>query len=167
MKVDQTKFSEPFLDLSCLRALISGGESNVADTCDKLTRILCHYRTPKCFIRPGFGMTETCAGSIYNAKNCPSYDIAQAAEFCSLGEGIQGIHMRIVRSDGTKTSMNEVGSLEVSGAVVFKGYYQDEKATHESFTPDGWFRTGDLGLLDSDGRLRLTGRDKDIIVING
>lgn len=112
-------------------------------------------------------MTETCAGSIYNAKDCPYYDIAQEAEFCSLGEYISGIQMRIIRPNGTEAAVNEIGSLEVSGPIVFSGYYNDEKATQEAFTHDGWFKTGDLGLLDSNGRLRLTGRSKDIIVING
>jgi long-subunit acyl-CoA synthetase (AMP-forming) len=112
-------------------------------------------------------MTETCAGSIYNATNCPSYDITEGAEFCSLGEPIHGMQMRIVRTDGTEADVKEVGSLEVTGSVVFRGYYNDAKATHEAFTPDGWLKTGDLGLLDSGGRLRLTGRDKDTIVING
>ena len=69
--------------------------------------------------------------------------------------------------DGSIASANEIGSLEVSGPVVFQGYYNDESATQDAFTSDGWFKTGDLGLLDSKGRLRLTGRDKDIIVING
>jgi long-subunit acyl-CoA synthetase (AMP-forming) len=159
--------SQPALDLSSLRALISGGESNVVDTCDKLTHLLGQYGASTYFIRPGFGMTETCAGCIYNATNCPSYDITAGAEFCSLGESIHGLQMRIVRSDGTVAEVKEVGSLEVTGSVVFRGYYNDVKATREAFTPDGWFKTGDLGLRDSGGRLRLTGRHKDTVVING
>jgi long-subunit acyl-CoA synthetase (AMP-forming) len=137
------------------------------DICDKLTRMLRRYGAPKSFIRPGFGMTETCAGSIYNAINCPSYDVAQHVEFCSLGECINGMQMRISRHDGTEANTNEIGSLEVSGPVVFQDYYNDKKATREAFTSDRWFKTGDLGLINFSGRLRLTGRDKDIIVING
>lgn len=158
--------SQAAFDLSSLRALISGGESNVVDTCNNLTRKLQHYGAPRSFIRPGFGMTETCAGSIYNALNCPSYDIAQGTEFCSVGECIQGIQMRIVQPDGTESGVNEIGSLVVSGPVVFAGYYNDDISTREAFTDQGWFKTGDLGLLDANGRLRLTGREKDI-VING
>jgi long-subunit acyl-CoA synthetase (AMP-forming) len=55
----------------------------------------------------------------------------------------------------------------MSGSVVFNKYYNDSSATNAAFTPDGWFRTGDLGLLDANRRLRLTGRNKDIVVING
>jgi acyl-CoA synthetase (AMP-forming)/AMP-acid ligase II len=159
--------TERSINLSSLRAFISGGESNVTEICDKLSQLLWNFGAPRSFIRPGFGMTETCAGSIYNAIDCPSYDIEQGEEFCSLGECIEGIEARIVRSDGSEAETNEIGSLQVSGPAVFAGYYYDEAATREAFTADGWFKTGDLGLLDSCGRLRLTGRDKDITVING
>jgi acyl-CoA synthetase (AMP-forming)/AMP-acid ligase II len=154
------------LDLSSLRTLLSGGESNVVDTCDKLTRLLAQYGAPRSFISPGFGMTETCAGSIH-ALDCPSYDIAQGTEFCSVGVPIPGLRMRIVRHDGRETAKNEVGLLEVSGPVVFSGYLNDPEASDAAFTPDGWFRTGDVGLLDSKGALRLTGRSKESVVING
>ncbi len=53
------------LNLSSLRALISGGEANVVKTCVALQDLLAAYGAPEAFIRPGFGMTETCAGSIY------------------------------------------------------------------------------------------------------
>lgn len=61
------------LDLSCLRALISGGEANVVETCAALTGLLSQHGASKNIIRPGFGMTETCAGMIYG-QDCPSYD---------------------------------------------------------------------------------------------
>jgi thioesterase domain-containing protein/acyl carrier protein len=154
-------------DLSSLRALVSGGESNVVDTCAKLSVQLQSYGAPGSFIRPGFGMTETCAGSIYNTLDCPEYDLSQGTEFCSLGECIPGIQMRIMQPDGIESSANEIGLLEVSGPVVFSGYYHDENSTQQAFKSPRWFSTGDLGLLDSNGRLRLTGREKDTIVING
>ncbi|KAJ6076960.1 NRPS-like protein [Penicillium canescens] len=165
-RLKATEESLPNLDLSSLRALLSGGESNVVDTCDQLTRMLAQYGTPNSFISPGFGMTETCAGSIH-ALDCPSYDLAQGAEFCSVGVPIQGLRMRIIRHDGTEAGKNEIGSLEVSGPVVFSGYYNDPKGSDGAFTPDGWFKTGDVGLIDSNGSLRLTGRNKDSVVING
>lgn len=155
------------LDLSSIRALISGGESNVVDTCETLSHLLKQYGATGSFIRPGFGMTETCAGSIYNAQDCPSYDISQGTDFCSVGDCIRGMQMRISRPDGADCGVNEIGALEVSGPIVFSGYYRDDKATREAFTDKGWFKTGDLGLLDSNGRLRLTGREKDTVLING
>jgi len=154
-------------DLSSLRALLSGGESNVVDTCHKLTRLLWQYGAPKTFIRPGFGMTETCAGCTQNVVDCPWYDIEHGAEFCTLGNANKAIKMRIVRRDVVEASVNEVGSLEVSGPAVFSSYFNDSQATEAAFSPDGWFKTGDVGLLDSNGRLRLTGREKDNVIING
>jgi long-subunit acyl-CoA synthetase (AMP-forming) len=155
------------VDLSSLRALISGGESNVVQTCSTLTDLLQHFGAPRSFIRPGFGMTETCAGSIYNAIDCPAYDLARNAEFACLGDCIPGIHFRFCRQDGSVAADDEVGELQVTGELVFKGYYRDACNSAKSFTQDGWFKTGDRGYKDPNGRLHLTGRDKDTVIING
>ena len=88
------------IDLSCLRAFISGGEANVTETCDAITRLLGRYGASGSFVRPGFGMTETCAGSIYNTQ-CPQYDLTRNTEFTSLGSAIPGLAVRITRDDGT------------------------------------------------------------------
>lgn len=153
--------------LSSLRALISGGESNMVTTCEALTKLLQHLGARKSFIRPGFGMTETCAGAIYNTVDCPVYDVGRKATFACLGECIPGIQYRIWTQDGFIAKEDEVGELQVKGDVVFKCYYNDKCSTMKSFTEDGWFRTGDRGFKDPKGRLHLTGRDNDMIVING
>ena len=57
--------------------------------------------------------------------------------------------------------------MEIKGEVVREGYLNNHKANSEAFTEDGWFRTGDLGLIDSDGCLRIDGRSKEAINING
>ena len=57
--------------------------------------------------------------------------------------------------------------MEIKGEVVFEGYLNNPKANSEAFTDDGWFRTGDLGLVDSHGCLRIDGRSKEAINING
>ncbi|ROW16951.1 hypothetical protein VPNG_01427 [Cytospora leucostoma] len=59
------------------------------------------------------------------------------------------------------------GDLQLRGKVVFDSYYRDPEATAEAFTTDGWFLTGDQGLIDAEGYLSLTGRAKDIVNING
>ena len=154
------------LDLSSLRALISGGEANVVETCAALTKQLHQYHARGEFIRPGFGMTETCAGSIYG-KSCPSYDLKNELEFASLGNCIPGIDMRIITDDGKSAVANEIGSLQVSGPIVFKEYFNNPQATTTTFTPDGWFITGDRAMIDTNGYLNLAGRIKDSIIING
>lgn len=139
----------------------------MVETCVALTNWLQQFGAPKSFIRPGFGMTETCAGSIYNAVDCPEYDIAMNSDFACLGEGIPGISFRIAGTDGVEVATNTVGELQVKGEVVFQRYYNNAEATRNSFADDGWFRTGDRGFKDVKGRLHLAGRDKDCVVING
>lgn len=80
----------PALDVSCLRHLISGGESNLVETVASLTESLQKHNLRCEIVRPGFGMTETCAGSIYG-KSCPTYDIVKGYSFASLGKPIPGI----------------------------------------------------------------------------
>jgi long-chain acyl-CoA synthetase len=59
----------------------------------------------------------------------------------------------------------EDGEIQFSGPTVFRGYWDNPTATADAFTPDGWYRTGDIGHLDPAGRLILSGRKKDIIVL--
>ncbi|KAE8391693.1 putative non-ribosomal peptide synthase-like protein [Aspergillus alliaceus] len=140
-------------DLSCLRYVVSGGESNSVEVCDRLSSLLMNYGAPGNVIVPGFGMTETCAGSIYNS-NCPVYDLQHGFEFASVGECVPGIEMR-ARS----------GSIELRGPIVFTGYWNNGAATAEAFTGDGWFKTGDTGFIH-EGKLHLSGRTKEMISIN-
>ena len=166
------------LDLSCLKALISGGEANVVETCAALTEQLSKHGASHKFIRPGFGMTETCAGMIYGLQ-CPSYDLDNSLEFASLGLPIPGTRLRIAFDNDTEATLtaggmivkkagtDKVGSLQVTGTAVFGGYYNNEVATREAFTEDGWFKTGDRALKDLEGNLSLVGRIKESIIVNG
>jgi long-chain-fatty-acid--CoA ligase ACSBG len=65
------------------------------------------------------------------------------------------------------TKISENGEILVRGKSVFSGYYKNEKVTKESFTNDGWFKTGDIGALDDEGYLYITGRSKDLIITAG
>lgn len=166
LEVSEKSQSEKSLDLSSIRCLISGGESNSTALCNSLTLLMQKFGAPDHFIRPGFGMTETCAGSIYGTQ-CPSYDVARNLEFASVGSCIPGMSMRIAKADGSVATAGEAGNLEVSGRVVFKGYFNNQKATESAFTPDGWFATGDKVYIDSEGKLIIVGREKETIIING
>lgn len=153
-------------NLSSLRCLISGGEANVVETSTALMKILEPFGVPPNVIRPGFGMTETCAGSIYGL-DCPLYDVTRGFEFASLGSPIPGMRMQITGAGREVLKNNETGNLEVAGTIVFQNYYNDHEATAEAKTSDGWFKTGDLAFIDSCGQLNLAGRAKDTIRING
>jgi len=160
-------------DLSPLKHIISGGEANDVGVCATVSDLLGKCGAARNVIIPGFGMTETCAGSIYNLE-CPDSDIRNHYEFASVGKCIEGIELRITApSDQSESDVaelaapGEAGNIEVRGEVVFKGYYRNPEADRQSFTPDGWFRTGDQGVVDDDGNLRLMGRAKDVINIHG
>ncbi|OHE94849.1 hypothetical protein CORC01_09867 [Colletotrichum orchidophilum] len=155
-------------NLSSLRALVSGGEANPTATCQDLTRELRRLGCRGEVIRPGFGMTETCAGSIYS-QYCPSYDIERSVEFASVGSCIPGMKMRVrsLHDSHDEAPRGQTGELHVTGKVVISQYYNDKKATREAFTSDGWFRTGDLAWIDDAGNLHLAGRIKDSIIVNG
>ena len=151
------------LDLSCVRRIISGGEAVVVATARQLLEQLVPCGLARGALWPAFGMTETCAGSVYS-REFPDADSQR--ELASLGKPIAGLKMRIVSEAGAVLPPGGVGELQLRGPMVFGGYYNDEEATRAAFTADGWFRTGDLGRIDK-GRLSLVGRAKDSIIVNG
>ncbi|KJZ74377.1 hypothetical protein HIM_06187 [Hirsutella minnesotensis 3608] len=157
-------------DLSSLAILVSGGEANDLNTCKMVSHCLAEMGAPKNTLTPGFGMTETCAGAIYNV-DCPHYDVKTGRRVASVGKCIQGIEMRVMKqslaTDPTVTAPGEAGSLQLRGEVVTKGYYGNPETTSRAFTVDGWFITGDTAAIDSTGRLTIMGREKDDINVNG
>jgi len=100
----------------------------------------------------GYGMTE-CAPII-------TYDDWKEEKLYSCGKAAPNMEVRIASVD----PVNVPGEIQVKGANVFLGYYKNEEATAEVFTEDGWFRTGDMGILDEDGCLFIKGRTKCMIL---
>lgn len=75
----------------------------------------------------------------------------------SIGRAVPGIDVRV----------DDQGEILVRGLNVFRGYWRNNEKTAETFTPDGWLRTGDMGRVDADGYVTITGRIKDIIITAG
>ena len=100
----------------------------------------------------GYGMTE-CAPII-------SYAAWDKAKLFSCGKAAPRMEIRIASPD----PVNVPGEIQVKGANVMLGYYKNEEATAESFTEDGWMRTGDMGVIDEDGYLFIKGRCKSMIL---
>ena len=160
----------PRPDLSCLRHIISGGEANPVATGIGFLDRLAPYGLRQDVVVPAFGMTETCAGSVFN-RDFAARDLR--TEFPPLGRPVGGLRIRITDGEGRVVAATDepgsadAGEVQLRGPMVTAGYFGDDEATAAAFTADGWFRTGDLGSLDADGRLTLVGRTKDSIIVNG
>jgi acyl-CoA synthetase (AMP-forming)/AMP-acid ligase II len=111
----------------------------------------------------GYGMTETCS----HQYTLPNDDPKLIVE--SSGKSCPGYEIRIFdREDPNReVPTRAIGQIGGRGASLMLGYFDDQKSTEESFNRDGWFMTGDLGWVDEDGYLRITGRKKDVIIRGG
>ncbi|MEV6050201.1 FadD3 family acyl-CoA ligase [Streptomyces sp. NPDC052107] len=83
------------------------------------------------------------------------------------GRAIPGTEIRLVDATGTPVPPGEAGEILVRGFNVMRGYYDDTAATAETISPDGWLHTGDVGVLDETGNLRITDRIKDMFIVGG
>ncbi|MBP5938927.1 fatty acid--CoA ligase family protein [Streptomyces sp. LBUM 1476] len=83
------------------------------------------------------------------------------------GRAIPGTEVRVVDAAGRALPSGEPGEVLVRGFNVMLGYYGEDAATREAVTPDGWLRTGDVGVLDESGNLRITDRIKDMFIVGG
>ncbi len=101
----------------------------------------------------GYGITE-CAPLV--AVNRPGEVV-----FHSVGRPVDGCVVRI-----DKQPEDETGEIQVKGDNVMLGYYRNPEATAEAFTEDGWFRTGDIGYMDDEGHIYITGRKKNVIILS-
>ncbi len=85
----------------------------------------------------------------------------------TVGFALPGVEVRVRTAHGQAAATGAPGMVEVRGPGVFAGYLNRPQADAEAFTADGWFRTGDLGSLDGEGRLTLVGRARDVVISGG
>lgn len=107
-----------------------------------------------------YGMSET-------GMNC-SNPLHGERRLGSVGLPLAGVEVRVVNPETDHPlSEGEIGEVQLRGPNIFKGYWKQPQKSAESFTADGWFRTGDLGFREPDGYLTLCGRSKDLIISGG
>jgi len=130
-----------------LRLLVSGGarlETGIEDQLEALGWT----------VLVGYGLAET--SSLFTGNQ------PRERRRGSAGRPLAGGEIRIGAPDA-----DGIGEIELRGPAITAGYLNDPQANRTSFTPDGWFRTGDLGFVDRDGFLFVTGRSKEILVLGG
>ena len=109
-----------------------------------------------CDVQIAWGLTETSP-----AVTMTHFGDPPKARRSSVGRLLPDAHIRI------ETRGHEYGEILVKSPGVFRGYYNDPELSRDAFTPDGWFKTGDLGYLDGEGFLHLKGRSKEIVIRGG
>ena len=110
-------------------------------------------------LREGYGLTETSPVVAGSAKT----NYRQG----TVGKPIRNVQVRIVGSDGLNVPSGGDGEILVRGPNVMKGYFRKPEETRRVINSEGWFSTGDIGRLDHDGFLSITGRAKDMLIIGG
>ncbi|MDA8381183.1 MAG: AMP-binding protein [Actinomycetota bacterium] len=111
-------------------------------------------------VHQGYGLTEA-APVVTTTALCAQVKLG------SVGLPLPGIEIRVVDADGAEALAGDPGEIWVRGENVFAGYWADEEATKAVLDPDGWLRTGDIGVRDDDGELFVVDRTKDLIIVSG
>ncbi|KAB1643967.1 AMP-dependent synthetase/ligase [Gulosibacter chungangensis] len=138
------------LVFSKLRETLGGNVAHAISGSAPLGLFLGHfYRALGVQVLEGYGLTETTAPI--------SVNLPGAFKIGTVGPPLPGCAVRI----------DDDGEILTKGVNIFREYWKNEEATREAFTEDGWFHTGDIGQLDSEGYITITGRKKDIIVTAG
>lgn len=110
----------------------------------------------------GYGLTETC-GTV--TMTCPADPPEVVTTSC--GKAIDGVEVVCVGDDGQPVPTGQAGEVLVRGMNVMLGYLDDPAATAEAIDAEGWLHTGDVGVLDAEGYLRITDRKKDVFIVGG
>lgn len=110
----------------------------------------------------GYGLTESCA-----IVSMCRYDDPPEAVATTCGRPLPGLEVAVLDRSGSAVPPGTEGEIVVRGYTVMKGYFGEESETAATIDEDGWLHTGDIGLLDPDGRLRITDRLKDMYIVGG
>ncbi|AJQ51086.1 TPA: long-chain-fatty-acid--CoA ligase [Pseudomonas putida] len=142
------------LDFSALKVTNSGGTALVKATAERWEALT------GCRIVEGYGLTETSPVASTNPYG-------QLARLGTVGIPVAGTAFKVIDDDGNELPLGERGELCIKGPQVMKGYWQQPEATAQALDADGWFKTGDIAVIDPDGFTRIVDRKKDMIIVSG
>ena len=174
------------LDLSSVRLILNGAEPISWDLCEEFLKALAPFGLQRKAMFPVYGLAEATVGVTFTALG-DEYsrivvdrhnlrvgapvtflqpDDEDAVSFVKVGRAIRDCNIRITDDEDNLLDDGVVGNIQASGKNITPGLYGDDEAAAELFTGDRWLRTGDCGVI-VDGDLVITGRSKDIIIVNG
>jgi long-chain acyl-CoA synthetase len=141
-------------DTSTLRVCASGGASMPVELMRGFEAAF------GCTILEGYGLSETSPVASFNQPG-------QARKVGSIGTPIPGVEMSLVDDEGGEPPTGEIGEIVIRGHNLMKGYWRNPRATADAIDADGWFHSGDLGVVDEDGYYFIVDRKKDMIIRGG
>ncbi|WP_460353629.1 MULTISPECIES: long-chain-fatty-acid--CoA ligase FadD2 [unclassified Pseudomonas] len=142
------------LDFSSLKLTNSGGTALVKATAERWEQIT------GCRITEGYGLTETSPVACTN----PYGDKSRLG---TVGLPVPGTLLKVIDDEGVEQPMGERGELCIKGPQIMKGYWHKPEATAEVLDAEGWFKSGDIAVIDPDGFVRIVDRKKDMIIVSG
>ncbi|WP_254127077.1 FadD3 family acyl-CoA ligase [Aquihabitans sp. G128] len=145
------------LDSSSLRLAVTGAASVPVSLVEQMRDDL-GFDT----VITAYGLTEACGFATMCRRSDDATTIATTA-----GRSMPGIEVQVVDDDGAALAAGEAGEVVVRGYNVMAGYFEDPAATAEAIDADGWLHTGDVGVMDDRGNLRITDRKKDLFICGG
>jgi long-chain acyl-CoA synthetase len=142
------------VDLSDLKVAIGGGAAVIKATSEKWKEITGKH------IKEGYGLSETSPILCVNPMS-----VTEFTETCGLP--VPSTDIKLVDDDGDEVSEGMAGEICAKGPQVMQGYWNNEAANKSAFTPDGYFKTGDVGIFTSGGFLKIVDRKKDMVIVSG
>ncbi|AVX90662.1 MULTISPECIES: long-chain-fatty-acid--CoA ligase FadD2 [Pseudomonas] len=142
------------LDFSSLKLTNSGGTALVKATAERWEQIT------GCRITEGYGLTETSPVACTNPYG-------EKSRLGTVGLPVPGTLLKVIDDEGVEQPMGERGELCIKGPQIMKGYWHKPEATAEVLDAEGWFKSGDIAVIDPDGFVRIVDRKKDMIIVSG
>lgn len=144
-------------NLSSLRLAVTGAAAVPVELVKRMRSVL-GFET----VVTAYGLTESCGF----VSICRPEDDAEIIATTS-GRAMEGVEVKCVDGDGNEVTRGEPGEIWVRGYNVMQGYFDNEEETRKTITADGWLKTGDIGVMDEAGYLRITDRIKDMYISGG